>query len=167
MHVQNKKYGNFVFTSRFIGKCATNFFKNLRSSSLWECLHHMVIWRSQNGNTDFFMILVWLCRFKLPEIESFTLGLNEVTLSYCYSGLFRPEDSGAVFCIYGAYHSSLTSSLVDHSSNQWTALKWPLVPQSDVKQYSTTTTTTTTTTTIILRARVIIITSYSGGLHAS
>ena len=39
----------------------------------------------------------------LPAIECLTLGLslrmNGVTLSYCYSGIIIPEDSGAVFCI--------------------------------------------------------------------
>ena len=34
------------------------------SSSLWTCLHHMVILRSQNKITDFFMILAWDCPFK-------------------------------------------------------------------------------------------------------
>ena len=57
MHVQNKKYGKFVFISRLTAKCATYKFKNLHSSSLWKCLHHVVILRSQNKNTDFLMIL--------------------------------------------------------------------------------------------------------------
>ena len=53
MHVQNKKYGNLVSISRLTGKCAAQKLKK-RSSSLWTCLHHMVILRSQNKNTDFF-----------------------------------------------------------------------------------------------------------------
>ena len=32
-------------------------FKNFCSSSLWTCLHHMGILRSQNKITDFFVIL--------------------------------------------------------------------------------------------------------------
>ena len=41
MHVQNKKYGDFVFTSRLTGKCTTQKLKkNFCSSSLWTCLHH-------------------------------------------------------------------------------------------------------------------------------
>ena len=48
MHLQNKKYRNFVFISRLTDKCATHKLKNLHSSSLWTCLHHMVILRSQN-----------------------------------------------------------------------------------------------------------------------
>ena len=55
MQVQSKKYENFVFISRL-----TSFYnaqhkklKNVRSSSLWTCLHHMVILKSQNKNTDF------------------------------------------------------------------------------------------------------------------
>ena len=55
MHVQNKKYENLVFIARLTGEYATQ--KKLRSSSLWTCLHHMVILRSQNKNTDFLMIL--------------------------------------------------------------------------------------------------------------
>ena len=47
--VKNKKYENFVFISRFTGKCAKIDFC---SSSLWTCLHH----NGQNKNTDFFMI---------------------------------------------------------------------------------------------------------------
>ena len=37
--------------------------KNLSSSSLWTCLHHMVMLRSQNKISDFFMILAWACPF--------------------------------------------------------------------------------------------------------
>ena len=36
------------------GKCADQKLKNFCSSSLWTCLHHMVILRSQNKITDFF-----------------------------------------------------------------------------------------------------------------
>ena len=38
--------------------------KTFCSSSLWICLHHMVISRSQNKITDFFMILAWASPFK-------------------------------------------------------------------------------------------------------
>ena len=37
--------------------------KNFCSSSLCTCLHHMVIIRSQNKITDFFMILAWASPF--------------------------------------------------------------------------------------------------------
>ena len=59
MHVQNKKYGNFVSISRLAGKCATQTIKkNLRNSSPWTCLHHITVnLRSQNKYTDFLMIL--------------------------------------------------------------------------------------------------------------
>ena len=62
MHVQNKKYENFVSISRLTGKCATQKIENFCSSSLWTCLHHMVILKSQNN--FFSMILAWLCPFK-------------------------------------------------------------------------------------------------------
>ena len=37
----------------------------------------------------------------LSAIECLTLsrGMNEVTPSYCYTGIIIPEDSGAVLCI--------------------------------------------------------------------
>ena len=42
-NVKNKKYGNFVSISSLTGKCAAQKLKNFCSSSLWTCLHHMVI----------------------------------------------------------------------------------------------------------------------------
>ena len=45
------------------GKCAAQKSKHLCSSSQWTCLHHMVILRSQNKITDFFMILGWVWAF--------------------------------------------------------------------------------------------------------
>ena len=47
---------------------ATQNVKDLRNSSLWTCSHLMAILRSQNENTNFFMILAWLCRFNYPMI---------------------------------------------------------------------------------------------------
>ena len=38
--------------------------EKLCSSSLWTCLHHMVILESQNNITDFFMILASASPFK-------------------------------------------------------------------------------------------------------
>ena len=63
-HVKNKKYGNFVSISSLTGKCAAQKLKNFCSSSLWTCLHHMVILRSQNKITDFLMILARVWAFK-------------------------------------------------------------------------------------------------------
>ena len=51
MHVQNKKYRNFVFISHLTDKCPTQ--------KLFKIVHHMVILRSQNKRQDFFMILAW------------------------------------------------------------------------------------------------------------
>ena len=48
MHVQNKKYVNFVFISRLAGKYATQKLKKIRKASLWTFLHHMVICRRQD-----------------------------------------------------------------------------------------------------------------------
>ena len=43
----------------------TNFFFKKRTQfySLWTCLHHVVIFKGQNKNTDFLMILMTDCRF--------------------------------------------------------------------------------------------------------
>ena len=41
-----------LYRTRLTGKCATQKLKKL-----WTCLHHMVILRSQNKNTDFVKIL--------------------------------------------------------------------------------------------------------------
>ena len=58
MHVQNKKYGNCVSISRLTGKCVRTKNKtNFCMSSLWTCLHHMVILRSEKKITDLLMIL--------------------------------------------------------------------------------------------------------------
>ena len=46
------------------GECAAQKLKNFCSSSPWTCLHHMVILRSQNKITDFFMILAWASPFR-------------------------------------------------------------------------------------------------------
>ena len=62
MHVQNKKYGNFVSISRLTVKCAAQKLKKNSSSSLWTCLHHIVILKSQNKITIFF-ILAWSIPF--------------------------------------------------------------------------------------------------------
>ena len=68
-HVKNKKYGNFVSISSLTGKCAAQQIKkNFCSSSLWTCLHDMVILRSQNKITDFFMISAWVWAFKECKI---------------------------------------------------------------------------------------------------
>ena len=40
-------------TIRLTGKCAAQKIKNFCSSSLWTCLHHMVILKSQNRITNF------------------------------------------------------------------------------------------------------------------
>ena len=61
-HVKNKKYENFVSISKLTVVCAAEKLKNVCSSSLWTCLHHMVILRSQNKITDFLMILALVCR---------------------------------------------------------------------------------------------------------
>ena len=54
--------------------------KNFYSSSLWTCLHHMVILRSQNKITDFFfMILAWASPFNI--VHSFEGGGPRVVVS--------------------------------------------------------------------------------------
>ena len=43
----------YISISGLTGECAAEKFKNFCSSSLWTCLHHMVILGSQNKITDF------------------------------------------------------------------------------------------------------------------
>ena len=52
-----------VSISSLTGECAAEKLKKNCSSSLWTFLHHMVILRSQNKITDFFMILAWASPF--------------------------------------------------------------------------------------------------------
>ena len=58
--------------------------KKLCSSSLRTCLNHMVILRSQNKITDFFMILAWACPFNYQAKCLFkTVDLHTaISLSY-------------------------------------------------------------------------------------
>ena len=64
-HVKKRKYRNFVSISSLTDEYAAEKLKNFCSSSLWTCLHHMVILRSQNKITDFLMILAWDSPFKI------------------------------------------------------------------------------------------------------
>ena len=52
------------------GECAAEKLKNFCSSSLWTCLHHIVILRSQNIITNFLMILAWACPFKEFRLQT-------------------------------------------------------------------------------------------------
>ena len=51
---QNKKS---EISSLYLAECAAQKLNNFCSSSLWTCLHHMVILKGQNKITDLFMIL--------------------------------------------------------------------------------------------------------------
>ena len=58
------------------------------SSSLWTCLHHMVILRTQNKITDFFMILAWASPFKQHVCllaENFTGNVTFLIVIYLIS----------------------------------------------------------------------------------
>ena len=63
--------------SSLTGECAAEKFKNFCSSSLWTCLHHMVIFRSQNKITDFFMILAWASPFNMTGEEINTVDIGQ------------------------------------------------------------------------------------------
>ena len=84
-HVKNKKYGDFVSISSLTGECAAEKFKNFCSYRLWSCLYHMVILRSQNKITDFFMILAWASPFNLSEKEAI-LDYTHNAMSKIFSG---------------------------------------------------------------------------------
>ena len=65
------------------------------SSSLWTCLHHMVLLRTQNKITDFFMILPWASPFNMNIIKSTIKSISKPLVSICNlslsSGIF-PDD---------------------------------------------------------------------------
>ena len=67
-HVKNKKYWTFVSISSLTGQCAAQKIKIFCSSSIWTCLHHMVILGSQNKITAFLMTLAWVWAFNYPFI---------------------------------------------------------------------------------------------------
>ena len=46
------------------------------SSSLWTCLHHMVILRTRNKITDFIMILAWASPFNYIIVVKLDLVWN-------------------------------------------------------------------------------------------
>ena len=59
------------------GECAAEKLKNFSSSSPWTFLHHMVILRSQNKITDFFMILAWASPFKRSINQSINQTIDQ------------------------------------------------------------------------------------------
>ena len=65
MHVQNKKYGNFVSISRLTGKCAAQKYITFVIIIYGHVYIIVVIIRSQNKITNFFMISTWLCSFNI------------------------------------------------------------------------------------------------------
>ena len=52
--------------------------------SLWTCLHHMVILKSQNKITDFFMILAWASPFKTLTYHMSHMKFKELQLKKLY-----------------------------------------------------------------------------------
>ena len=84
-HVKNKRYGNFVSISSLTGKCAAQKLKFFCSSSLWTCLHYMVILRSQNKITDFFMILACVWAFNPSGFDCRLLCVHRTLCSLFHS----------------------------------------------------------------------------------
>ena len=58
--IRNREFRRYIQPDWWM--CSTKIKKNC-SSSLWTCLHHMVILRTQNKITDFFIILAWASPF--------------------------------------------------------------------------------------------------------
>ena len=52
-----RSLNHIVSISSLTGKCAARKLKNFCSSSLWTCLHNMVILKGYNKIIDFLMIL--------------------------------------------------------------------------------------------------------------
>ena len=61
------------------GECAAENFKNFCSSSLWTCLHHMVILRSQNKITDFLMVLAWASPFRYHLLNMLKKNVTSIS----------------------------------------------------------------------------------------
>ena len=90
MHVQNKKYRNFVSIFRLTGKCATQKL-NLHSSGLWTCLWSYL---KAIAKKDCCMLLAWLCRFNRKEprqLRRFKSTYRSDPKSiYCYISAHKP-----------------------------------------------------------------------------
>ena len=65
--------------------------KNVCNSSLWTCLHEMVIVRSQNKITEFLTILAWASPFN-----------HSAQLMVVYLALSRGGGRGAISDLEGA-----------------------------------------------------------------
>ena len=63
-HVKNRKCGNFVSISSLTGECAAQKFKKIAVLVYVHVYIIMVILRTRNKITDFFMILAWASPFK-------------------------------------------------------------------------------------------------------
>ena len=63
------------------------------SSSLWTCLHHMVILRNQNKITDFLMILALASPFKalnlFDVLEYYTIPSSILRTNYMANKYFK------------------------------------------------------------------------------
>ena len=90
-HVKKRKCGNFVSISSLTGKCAAEKISNFCSSSLWTCLHHMVILRSQNKITNFLMILAWASPFNQLTVVTCLLPLSRLFVLSCRILPSRPS----------------------------------------------------------------------------
>ena len=67
--------------------------KNFCSSSLWTCLHHMVILRCQNTITDFLMILAWASPFKVtPTLSNIHLNIPVCDTEVSIVGSLRDRE---------------------------------------------------------------------------
>ena len=89
------KIGNTGISSlsSLTDECAAEKLKNFRSSSLWTCLHHMVILKSQNKITDFFMILSLTSPFNCV-LQQLYINSSELTFNCSIQLLFNKS-----FCI--------------------------------------------------------------------
>ena len=109
--------------SSLTGECAAQKIKNICSSSLWTCLHHMVILRSQNKITDFLMILAWASPFKcILKILCNRLIWSFhplISLSVCiHLCIFLRYRHFAIQGICGELNNNLYYSSINLSKNQ-------------------------------------------------
>ena len=82
---------------------STKIMKNC-SSSLCTCLHHMVILRTRNKITDFFMILSWAGLFNIGALSLKKKQFSVIFISSCQVAV-RGETSPEISIVY---YSELT-----------------------------------------------------------
>ena len=70
------------------------------SSSLCTCLHHMVILRTRNKITDFFMILAWASPFNKVDFSSMCITFVGIDHILCNVVATHPQNTKVIIYIF-------------------------------------------------------------------